>query len=343
MTDSATPATAPGDGATIDERRDYVMGLLNKQPEKESADKISAETAEPDGEKQEVEPADTAKATGDETDGDGQTESEASTDTEAETETSQEKPALVKVKVDGQEFEVTLEEAIKGYSRTEDYKRKTASLAEERRALERERADLQAKASQTSGDYLTIAQQANEDSLLLAAAEKTDWVKLAQADPAKYTAARAQVEAASARMAQAAQERDQNRRAYLAEQHKFACEHIPEYADEKSRAKFVESAGSLMAEYGFTSDEIANLGDSRALRVVSDALKYRELKAKTEAATKQIQQKKVGAAQVISQATRMPANAGSESKRAFKARIEKTTDMRERAALAAEYAARFPT
>lgn len=343
MTDSATPATAPGEGATLDERHAHVMGLLHKQPEKESAEKVSAETAEPDGEKQDAETDDTAKATGGEAESDGQTESEASNEEEAETEAPQEKPALVKVKVDGQEFEVTLEEAIKGYSRTEDYKRKTASLAEERRALERERAELQAKASQTSGDYLTIAQQASEDSLLLAAAEKTDWVKLAQTDPAKYTAARAQVEAAAARMSQAAQERNQSREAYLAEQHKIACEHIPEYADEKSRSKFVESAASLMAEYGYAPDEIANLGDSRALRVVRDALKYRELKAKTEAATKQIQQKKEGAAQVLNPNRRMPSNADSDSKRAFKARIAKTTDMRERAALTAEYASRFPT
>jgi hypothetical protein len=46
-------------------------------------------------------------------------------------------PRKFKVKVDGQDTEVTEDELLKGYSRTQDYTRKTQKVAEERKAVER--------------------------------------------------------------------------------------------------------------------------------------------------------------------------------------------------------------
>jgi len=44
-----------------------------------------------------------------------------------------------RVKVNGEELEVSLDELLNGYSRTADYQKKTQSLAEQRKAVEAER------------------------------------------------------------------------------------------------------------------------------------------------------------------------------------------------------------
>ena len=56
-----------------------------------------------------------------------------------EPETEPETVPLYKVKVDGQEIEVPLEEALLGYQRSEAFKKRMQEVAEDRKALERER------------------------------------------------------------------------------------------------------------------------------------------------------------------------------------------------------------
>ena len=60
-------------------------------------------------------------------------EAEESEEVEGEEE-SQPQVRTFKVKVDGEEVEVPEDELLKGYSRTQDYTRKTQQLAEQRKA-----------------------------------------------------------------------------------------------------------------------------------------------------------------------------------------------------------------
>lgn len=53
-----------------------------------------------------------------------------------------EKPQLFKVKVDGEDVEVTLDELLNGYSRRADYTKKTMAVAQERKSLEALKADI---------------------------------------------------------------------------------------------------------------------------------------------------------------------------------------------------------
>lgn len=52
------------------------------------------------------------------------------------------KPQLYKVKVNGEEVEVTLDELLSGYSRTADYTKKTTEVANERKAIESLKAEI---------------------------------------------------------------------------------------------------------------------------------------------------------------------------------------------------------
>lgn len=74
------------------------------------------------------------------------TEEQSELDEETEEE---EKPAEVyTVKVDGKEVEVTLDELQKGYSRTQDYTRKTQQIAETRKQVEAEASAIRAEREQ---------------------------------------------------------------------------------------------------------------------------------------------------------------------------------------------------
>jgi len=64
---------------------------------------------------------------------------------EEQTDVEEEAPQLQKftVKVDGQEVEVTQEELINGYSRQQDYTRKTQELSQQRKTIEQQQAELE--------------------------------------------------------------------------------------------------------------------------------------------------------------------------------------------------------
>ena len=84
-------------------------------------------------------------------------------ETEAEPEVQEEveeKPRY-RVKVDNEELEVDLDELIKGYSRTSDYTKKTQTLAEQRKAVEAERARIEeaAKLRDTYAERLQVIEQ----------------------------------------------------------------------------------------------------------------------------------------------------------------------------------------
>src|SRR5262245_38393081 len=76
------------------------------------------------------------------------------------------------VTVDGRTQRVTLDELRRGYSRQQDYSRKTAALAEQRRAAETERARLK-------GALDAFIQDSEMVDPVLADAARTDWEKLA--------------------------------------------------------------------------------------------------------------------------------------------------------------------
>ena len=67
---------------------------------------------------------------------------------ESEESEEQEQPQTFTVKVDGKEVDVTLDELQKGYSRTQDYTRKTQQIAEVRKQVEQETQAVRAERQQ---------------------------------------------------------------------------------------------------------------------------------------------------------------------------------------------------
>ena len=111
-----------------------ITGLLN--PDKGQSE--PAKPAEPSEQPQEIkeETSQESQSKSEETPKEAATEKP---DIEEETQTEIEEPELHRIKVSGQELEVTLDELKAGYSRDSDYRQKTHTLGLERRDLDNQK------------------------------------------------------------------------------------------------------------------------------------------------------------------------------------------------------------
>lgn len=100
---------------------------------------------------------------------------------QTEVEDEQEQPTYYKVRVDGEEVEVTLEELQSGYSRQQDYTRKTQELSEQRKNVDKQREEL----AQRDAIYSQLLPRL-EAQLKGEMADEPDWNKLVDEDPAMY-------------------------------------------------------------------------------------------------------------------------------------------------------------
>lgn len=260
------------------------------------ASPVEDKEAEP-GQSESEQPAeDDAEFATDETAGEEATdEDEGQAEDDPETEEPA-APAYVapeaKVKLpDGSE--ATVDDLIKGNLRDRDYRQKTQAVASERQAI-------QAKASEIQQLEKTLA-------------EDRDWtIQLIQSlmpqrpDPAMYThdpigfgeqdlAYRTRKEQLDYLLHQAQQtkqrsaaEQQESEKAARASEWQATIEKMPELKDQKRLQSFVAEIQQHVPEYGYSPQEIAQIGtDHRVVLVLKDAIAYRKLQAnKTKVAAK---------------------------------------------------------
>jgi hypothetical protein len=203
----------------------------------------------------------------------------------------------VKVKVNGETIEVPVSDLTKGYSRTEDYKAKTAAVAEERRQVEAERARVETDVSAKFANQLEEATNlfAQFDPVLQEA-NRIDWQALKQQDPAAFVAAQDAVQErlnaigqmnkhiAETRERHSAAQQDQIE-TERAQRFDAAADAIvkeyPEYADEAKFKVFANEAVATLKEVGFTGEEIVDALDERMLKaavLIKEGLAARKAK-----------------------------------------------------------------
>lgn len=205
---------------------------------------------------------------------------------EAEAEEEEDKPPVFTVKVDGKNVEVTLEELQKGYSREADYTRKTQQVSEERRAFQAEAelvrterqqyaqllGSLQAQLQQNAAPQLDMDRLYSEDPI--------EWVRQKELarDAEKVHAA---IQSEQQRLSHIqAQEQYQSMQAHLAQQQDAMLKAIPEWANpDKAKAE-----KTLLIEWGqklgFSSDELKNIFDHRAVVALRKAALYDQMMTK---------------------------------------------------------------
>jgi hypothetical protein len=256
------------------EAADALAGMLPDEGQEESSEAQLPE----EGAAGDEELLDDADASSEETDSE-QSEEEGETEEE-------EQPQVFTVKVDGKEVEVTLDELQKGYSRTQDYTRKTQQIAEVRKQTEAELQEVRAEREQYA--QLLGALQAQVQQ---AAQPQVDWDRLYQEDPIEWVRQRevmrenqekaAAIQSEQQRLAQLSQqEQAQQRQVLLAQEQEALMAAIPEWKD----AKKAQAEKAMLVQFGqkvgFTPDELKNVIDHRAVVMLRKAALYDQMMSK---------------------------------------------------------------
>jgi|TARA_B000000609_G_scaffold103420_1_gene79367 hypothetical protein len=207
--------------------------------------------------------------------------SETQTETEQTEEQEIQKPSLHRVKVQGQELEVSLDELKSGYSRDSDYRQKTHALAEERRMLDEQKTSL---SQSYDGKLKELTDLIGAAESYIGQSSKEDLQKMYEEDPTQAAKIdfqqRQQRESFNKLKQQAEVVKLQQYNQYLDEQKRLAATKIPEYSDPVKGVTFKNQMKNTLSEYGFNDQEIGSLADHRFLMVLRDAMEYKNLKSK---------------------------------------------------------------
>jgi|TARA_R110000751_G_scaffold106161_2_gene202119 hypothetical protein len=182
------------------------------------------------------------------------------------------------VKVDGEEYEVTLDELQNGYQRQSDYTRKSQSLAEQRKAYE---ANLQAVQSERQQYSQVLEHMSSNQNLELKRFEKVDWKELKDSDPMEYMEKRLEYQEAKDNISEVNNERSRVQRQTQSEmkqalQQKVEAESVmlssalPEYANPDSNLK--DKVRNYALSLGFPEQEINSITDHRVVLVLHKAM-----------------------------------------------------------------------
>jgi hypothetical protein len=256
------------------EAANALAGILPDEGQEESSEAQLPE----EGAGEEEELLDDADASSEETDSEQSDEEENSEE--------EEQPQVFTVKVDGKEVEVTLDELQKGYSRTQDYTRKTQQIAEVRKQAEAELQSVRAEREQYA--QLLGALQAQVQQ---AAQPQIDWDRLYQEDPIEWVRQRevmrenqekaAAIQSEQQRLTQLSQqEQEQQHQQLLQQEAQALIEAIPEWKDSKKAQAEKAMLVQFGQKIGFTPDELKNVVDHRAVVMLRKAALYDQMMSK---------------------------------------------------------------
>ena len=198
-----------------------------------------------------------------------------------------EQPQTFTVKVDGKEVSVTLDELQKGYSRTQDYTRKTQQIAEVRKQAEAETYAVRAEREQYA--QLLGALQAQ----LQSSEPQIDLDRLYHEDPIEWVRQKevmrerqeklGAIQSEQQRLAQVSQyEQQRAMEAQLASQQEALLAALPDWKDPKKakaeKALVIESAKAA----GFTDEDLKSVYDHRLVLLLRKAAMYDQMVSKRQ-------------------------------------------------------------
>lgn len=271
------PTPLAGTG-TITDAANAIAALLDPtEPETEqAAAPEGTEDAAPDAETETPEPEAEQATPEEEQDEDAEPAPVAATISD---------DAEITVKVDGEELKVPVKELKAGYSRQKDYTIKTQELAKQREATKAE-----LTAAQAERESLQAALTQLKANLDQQAPTRPD-PAMYQTDPTEFAyqsemyrrhqEQQAQIAAAQQELsARTAADQRKALEAYVAEEQAKLIEKLPDWKDAKKAQAEQAVIASYAKEMGYTDADLANVTDHRAVAVLRDAARYRELMAK---------------------------------------------------------------
>jgi len=198
-------------------------------------------------------------------------------------------PTSYTVKIDGEEVAVTLEELQSGYSRQQDYTRKTQELAQQRKLIEQQQQEL----AQRDAIYAQLLPKL-EAQLSADLANEPDWNRLYEDDPVGYVREKQlwderkeKLRATQAENQRLQQEAYQKQQGQLAQFVQYGQQKLLEIIPEWKNPEIAQQEKLAIRDYGintlgYTAQEMDTIYDYRALLGLRNAW----LNDKTVQATK---------------------------------------------------------
>jgi hypothetical protein len=204
----------------------------------------------------------------------------------------------VKVKINGEEKEVTLDELKNGYQRQSDYTSKTQELAQQRQ-------ELGAKEQEYTSFLQSIPMLAQVAQTNIQEAQgklySAEFITLAESDPAQYISEKAKLESIIIQNSNAAQQMQVQYNQYQQQQadyQKQYFEHQLVQANEVLSKEIEGWADGTVIDslrdfatnsIGFKANELDGLIDPRQVRVLHKAMLYDQMMANQNATQKKVQ------------------------------------------------------
>ena len=263
-----------------------ITGLLNPVAEEKKTDKIDTPEKEQKQEEQNSPEPQKEESSQEEQPQEQEIKEEESQE-EASEEVSQEQTNEIpqepdsthKVKVAGQEFDVSLDELKNGYSRDADYRRKTEELSYDKKQFmsesEKQRQNYSSKLNEAN-QLLSVAQQQLQTEI-----NSADLEKLYEEDPTEAARIehrlRRKQEKLNSAMAKTQSEQNKQFESFLSDQKNKLVTKLPEFSDPDKASKLKSSMKTILNNYGFNDHEISQVYDHRIIMLVNDAMKYRNM------------------------------------------------------------------
>ncbi len=176
-----------------------------------------------------------------------------------------------KVKVNGEEFELTLDELRQGYLKNADYTTKTMEVSKQRKELEAKAAEVDSKLEDAR---LLIEMEIDE-------LKGPEWEPLQVSDPTKYWKEVDRIKKKAEKFETMKNEQlsrlEAKQKALLEKEQESLFNAVPDWLDEPTRNKEMQSAIAALQGVGFTNDDSDKLNDHRLFVLARKAAKYDEL------------------------------------------------------------------
>ena len=262
---------------------DAVDQLLNQglAPQEEASEEVEAvaeaeEAEAPETEVEEVEAVEEDQAETDEID----------EEDEDEAETEEVEVDVYTVKVDGEEQEATLDDLIENYQLKQASHKRLQEAAEERKALEAERASFK----DTEAQYEQAVKQITE-FLSGQTSTKTPeyWQELYDSDPIAYVRERDLEQENQRRLQLAEAEQERLNAEKVAKANKEILERVPHWKDQEVAIKEIGEMNKYAETYAFTAADLGVMRtDSRLIDLMRKAMLYDRLQEKKPIARKKV-------------------------------------------------------
>ena len=278
MSEDTTVSTSVNQAMTADQAANAIESMLSGDGDQQEEE---ATQDEPQGESEQVED----EIEDVEQDADSEDDDEADESDEDVDEDEAEDEQQFTVKVDGKDVAVSLDELQKGYSRTEDYTRKTQALAQERKTAQAELEQVRTERAQYAQLLGALQEQLQQSQ------QPLDMDRLREEDPIEWVRQREMqrennekmlaIQSEQQRVSQAEQVvKQQQMQAFLQSQKEQLLTVVPQLSDPKfaqaEKGRWIEAGKSI----GFSEQELNGINDHRVLLALKTIADYNGMVAK---------------------------------------------------------------